>query len=53
MDLPLTFANSGVYTVEFRVIPALNYARILGMAFLHRFNPGINFKNHTITWKHL
>ena len=52
MQLPLQFADGVIYTVEVRVVPALNYAIILGMPFLYTLNPNIDWKTHTITWYH-
>ena len=45
VNLLLKFANGAVHTVEFWVVPALNHAIILGMPFLHIFNPSVNWKN--------
>ena len=50
VDLPLKFAESAVHTVEFWVVPASNHATSLGIPFLHKFSPSINWKNHTIIW---
>ena len=46
--LLLNFADSAVDAVEFWVVPALNHAIILGIPFLHIYNPIINCKNYTI-----
>ena len=40
--LALNFADSAVYIVELRVVPALNHTIILRMLFLHQFNPSID-----------
>ena len=48
VHLPLQFADSAIYTVKFEV-SALNHAIILGMLFLHKLNPSIDWKTHTIT----
>ena len=50
VHLPLRFADGAVHTVEFQVVPPLNHAIILGMHFLHRLIPSVDFLNHTITW---
>ena len=50
VHLPLQFADGAIHTVEFRVVPALNHAIILGIPFLHTLNPSIDWKTHTITW---
>ena len=36
------FAYSAYYAVELRVVLVLNHAKILGIAFLHTFNPSID-----------
>ena len=46
----LLFADGTIHTVEFRVIPALNHATILGMPFLHTLSPSIFWKTHTSIW---
>ena len=50
VHLPLYFADGAIHTVEFRVVPALNHAIMLGMPFLHTFSPSIDWKTRTITW---
>ena len=50
VHLPLQFADRAIYTVEFWVVPALNYTIILGMHFLHTLNSSIDWKTHTVTW---
>ena len=52
MKIPLKFAENVEYTVEFRVVPALNHQIILGMPFLHQVNPTIDWKKHLIKWQH-
>ena len=49
VHLPVQYADGTIYTVEFRIIPVLNHAIILGMPFVHAFNPNINCKIYTIT----
>ena len=39
VHLPLLFADGAVHTAESWAVPALNHAIILGMPFLHKFNP--------------
>ena len=36
----------------FWVVLILNHAILFGMPFLHKFNPGINSLNYTITCQH-
>ena len=50
VHLLLQSTDVDIHTVEFRVVPALNHAIILGISFLHILNPSINWKAHTITW---
>ena len=52
MKIPLKFAENVEYTVEFRVVPALNHQIILGMPFLHQVNPTIDWQKHLIKWQH-
>ena len=52
MHLPLKFADNAVHTVEFRVIPTLNHAKILVMPFLQKISPNINWWIHIITFCH-
>ena len=42
LEIPLKFAENIEYTVEFRVVPALNHQIILGMPFLYQVNPLID-----------
>ena len=51
MYLLLQFADNTIYTVEFWVVPALNYAIILGMPFPHTLSPTIDGKTHSIVWQ--
>ena len=45
------FANGAIYTVEFRVVPALNHAIILGNAFpTYTATPVLIGNPYTITW---
>ena len=50
VHLTLQFADSSIHNVEFRVVPVLNYAIILGVSFLHKLNRIIDWKTHTIKW---
>ena len=50
VHLSLKFADGAVYTVEFQVVPALTHAIIIGIPFLHEFNPSIDWLKYTITW---
>ena len=44
VHLPFQLADSAKFTVEFHVEPVSNNAIILGMLFLYKFNPSIDWK---------
>ena len=49
VHLPLQYADGAIHTVDFRIVLTLNHTIILVMPFLHRINPSVDWKIHTIT----